>query len=63
MYDSHIYGGRYFDLKAKLIDIMNGDDPDTSVDEIADTTQELYENGEIQATQYDNLMSLIQDME
>ena len=41
---------------------MNGDD-DTDIDEIADQIQELYDDGELTSTQYDDLMSYIQDLQ
>ena len=55
MYDNHIYCMEYKDLKHKIIDIINGDD-NTDIDDIADHIQELYDDGEMAATQYDDLM-------
>ena len=58
MYDNHIYCMEYKDLKHKIIDIINGDD-NTDIDHI----QELYDAGEMAATQYDDLMRYIQDLQ
>ena len=62
MYDNHIYCMEYKDLKHKIIDIINGDD-NTDIDYIADHIQELYDAGEMAATQYDDLMRYIQDLQ
>lgn len=62
MYDNHLYCPEYKHLKDKIVDIINGDD-DTDIDEIADQIQELYDDGELTSTQYDDLMSYIQDLQ
>ena len=61
MYDSHIYCEEYKELKDRIVDIINGDS-DEDVFQIETEIQELYENGEIPASQYDDLMSYIQDL-
>lgn len=62
MYDSHIYCKEYKDLKNTIIDIINGDDTETDVEKLSNHIQELYDNGEMQATQYDDLMGYLQDI-
>lgn len=62
MYDSHIYCKEYHGLKQTIIDIINGDDITTNIEKLSDHIQQLYDDGEMQATQYDDLMSYIQDM-
>ena len=62
MYDSHIYCKEYYGLKQTIIDILNGDDVTTDIEKLSDHIQQLYDDGEMQATQYDDLMRYIQDM-
>lgn len=45
MYDGHIYCEDYGEIKDILADIMNGDDTETDVQELADWIQELYDDG------------------
>ena len=45
-----------------IVDMMNGDRECSDIDEIAEHIQALYENGELQATQYDDLMRYVQDL-
>lgn len=63
MYDGHIYSREYKDLKDQIVDILNGETEDYDVEALADHIQELYEDGEMSATQYDDLMRYIQDLE
>ena len=62
MYDGHIYCKEYKELKDYIVDIVNGEIGDYDVDALADHIQELYDNGEMSSTQYDDLMSYVQDM-
>ncbi len=62
MYDNHIFCKEYSELKSIIIDIMNGDDNTTDIDELSNHIQDLYDSGEIASTQYDDLMRYIQDM-
>lgn len=62
MYDSHIFCKEYRGLKQTIIDILNGDDEVTDVEKLERHIQQLYEDGEIQSSQYDELMGYIQDM-
>lgn len=61
MYDQHIRGGKFGELKGRLNSIINGAS-DEDVDEIAERIQEAYDNEQLSGTQYDNLMSLVQDL-
>lgn len=62
MYDGHIYCREYRDLKNYVVDILNGEITDYDLDKLSDHIQELYDNGEMQSTQYDDLMGYIQDL-
>lgn len=62
MYDSHIYCREYKELKDYIVDIINGDVEEYDVEAISDQVQELYNNGKMSSTQYDDLMRYLQDM-
>lgn len=62
MYDNHIYCKEYRQLKNYIVDILNGDIEDYDVEVLSNHVQQLYDNGEMQSSQYDDLMSYIQDM-
>ncbi len=62
MYDNHIYCKEYRQLKNYIVDILNGDIEDYDVEALSNQVQQLYDNGEMQSSQYDDLMSYIQDM-
>jgi hypothetical protein len=62
MYNGHIYCEEYHDIKDTIIDIMNGDDTETDIEELADYIQEIYNDGKMPSTQYDELMGYIQDL-
>ena len=62
MYEGHIYCEDYKQLKDIIVDILNGDDTTTSVHELESRIQELYNGGKMSSTQYDDLMSYIQDL-
>lgn len=62
MYDGHIYCPEYYSFKDTISDIVNGVDTKTDVQELADKIQEVYDDGRMQGTQYDDLMSYIQDL-
>ena len=62
MYDSNIYCPQYRDLKDTLVKIINGEDEETDVEELADKIQEIYDNGNMSSTQYDDLMRYVQDL-
>lgn len=61
MYDGHIFCEEYKDLKDIVVDLVNGDS-DADVSELSTHIQELYDDGKMSSTQYDDLMSYIQDM-
>lgn len=63
MYDGHIYCREYKELKDQIVDIINGEIEDYDINELADHIQELYDNGEMSSTQYDDLMRYVQDMQ
>ena len=63
MYDSHIFCGEYKDLKDQIVDIVNGDTEDYDINALAEHIQELYDDGEMSSSQYDDLMSYIQDLQ
>ena len=46
-----------------MVDILNGEITDYDLNKLSDHIQELYDNGEMQATQYDDLIVYIQDLE
>lgn len=62
MYDGHIYCKEYKELKDYIADILNGEIEEYDVEVLSDHIQELYDNGEMSLTQYDDLMSYVQDM-
>ena len=57
MYDSHIFCKEYKDLKDQIVDIVNGDTEAYDIGALAEHIQELYDAGEMRASQYDDLMS------
>ncbi len=61
MYDGHIFCEECKDLKDIVVDLVNGDS-DADVSELSTHIQELYDDGKMSSTQYDDLMSYIQDM-
>ena len=62
MYDSHLFCPEYRHLKDKIVNILNGDDTETDIEALADYIHKLYQDNELQSTQYDDLMRYIQDM-
>jgi len=62
LYDSHIYCKEYKELKDYIIDILNGEIEEYDIDELANQIQELYDSGEMSSSQYDDLMSYVQDL-
>ena len=63
MYDSHVYCKEYRELKDYIADIINGDIDEYDIETISANVQELYDDGKMQAIQYDDLMRYLQDME
>ena len=63
MYDSHIYCKEYKDLKDYIADCINGDITDYDVEKLSNRIQELYDNDEMPSSQYDDLMSYVQEMQ
>ena len=62
MYDSHADDDKFRFYKGILNEIYQGDSEE-NIDEITEKIQEDYERGDLSSSQYDNLMSLIQDIE
>lgn len=62
MYDSHIVGGNFRYYKGILNEMYQGYGEE-DIDEIVEKIQEDYEEGNLSSSQYDNLMSLVQDIE
>ena len=62
MYDSHIVGGNFRYYKGILNEMYQGYGEE-DIDEIVEKIQEDYEEGNLTSSQYDNLMSLVQDIE
>lgn len=63
MYDGHIYCEEYSDLKDIVVDLANGYGEDVDIEELSAHIQELWEEGKMSSTQYDDLMRYLQDME
>lgn len=62
VYDSYIYCKEYKEIKDYVVDILNGDIEDYDIDELANRIQELYDNNEMSGSQYDDLMSYVQEL-
>lgn len=62
MYDSHIYCNEYKDLRDYIADIMAGAIEDYDIDKLSNHIQDLYDDGRMSSSQYDNLMGYIQDL-
>ena len=62
MYDSHVNNGKFRFYKRILNKMYQGYGGEEDIDEIAEKIQEDYEEGKISSSQYDNLMSLVQDI-
>jgi len=62
MYDNHIASGRFFHYRDILSRIYQGDDTKTNLDELLEEIQADYEQGNLSSSQYDNLLSLAQDV-
>ena len=62
MYNEHIFCEEYDELKQLIEDIVNGDN-DTDINEVRDKIQEIYDDGKMPSSQYDELMGYIQDLE
>ena len=63
MYDSHIYCREHKELKDQIVDIVNGEMEEYDIDELSAHIQALYDDGEMSSSQYDDLMSYIQDLQ
>ena len=63
MYDGHIFWNEYSNLKDIVVELANGYGEDVDIEELSAHIQELWEDGKMSSTQYDDLMRYIQDME
>ena len=61
MYDSHIVDGNFRYYKGILNELYQGYSEE-DIDEIVEKIQEDYNEGNLSSSQYDNLMSLVQDI-
>lgn len=62
MYNEHIFCEEYDEIKETIINIINCDDDTTDIDELTEKIQDLYDDGKMPSTQYDELMGYIQDL-
>lgn len=62
MYDSHIVDGNFRYYKGILNELYQGYSEE-DIDEIVEKIQEDYEEGNLSSSQYDNLLSIVQDIE
>ena len=62
MYDNHISSGRFFRYRDILSRIYQGEDTTTNLEDLQEEIQDDYEAGLLSSSQYDNLMSLAQDV-
>ena len=62
MYGSHVNNGKFRFYKRILNEMYQGYGGEEDIDEIAEKIQEDYEEGKLSSSQYDNLMSLVQDI-
>ena len=62
MYDEYISSDKFHAYRGPLSKLYQGEDVDYSIEEIEDSIHKDYEMGSLSSTQYDNLMSLVQDI-
>ena len=62
MYDSHVDDVK-FRFYEEVLNKMYQRESEEDIDEITEKVQEDYERGLLSSSQYDSLMSLIQDIE
>ena len=55
MYDSHIYCQDYYSIKGIIADIINNN-ANVDIEKLEERIYELYNDGKMQSTQYDDLM-------
>ncbi|MBR3745671.1 MAG: hypothetical protein IKN27_01770, partial [Selenomonadaceae bacterium] len=60
--DNHITADRFFHYRDILSRIYQGEDTETNLDELLEEIQDDYEQGKLSSSQYDNLLSLAQDI-
>ncbi|MBR0260954.1 MAG: hypothetical protein IJQ85_04080 [Selenomonadaceae bacterium] len=62
MYDNHISSGKFFQYRDILSRIYQGEDNEINLDDLQEDIQRDYEAGLLSSSQYDNLISLAQDI-
>ena len=62
MYDEYIGSDKFHAYRRALSGIYQGEDVEASIDEIEESIHSDYEQGKLSSSQYDNLMSLVQDI-
>lgn len=62
MYDEYIGSGKFHAYRGDLSKIYQGEDVDYSIEEIEESIHNDYKAGNLSSSQYDNLMSLVQDI-
>ena len=62
MYDNHISSGRFFHYRDLLSRIYQGEDTETNLEDLQEDIQRDYDAGLLSSSQYDNLISLVQDV-
>lgn len=62
MYDEYVSSDKFHAYRGTLSKIYQGEDVDYSIEEIEESIQKDYENVKLSSSQYDNLMSLVQDI-
>jgi hypothetical protein len=62
MYDKHLYCKDYYRLKNMVVKILNGASVRYSASDLEEQIQESYDEGRLQAGQYDYLMGRLQEI-
>jgi len=63
MYDNHINTRVYGDLKGRAKALYEGLDVDDDIAYLKNDVDDAYEQGKISSSQYDNLYSIIDDID
>lgn len=62
MYDGHVYCEEYSDLKDIIVQILNNELEAYDIEELSERIQQLYDEGSMSSTQYDDLISYVEDI-
>ena len=63
MYNNDIQSKEYYRLRNYIIDIHSGEDVHYNLEKLSAHVQELYDEGKLKTTQYDDLMRYLYDLE